>query len=306
MKDSINFYYNFNISEVENWDTIYRFKINNEYFYFVPLKRVPNELEDIVNISKELKIRNIDVHDIILNKFNKIVTNVYNENYVLLKPIGDIYEEFDITDIIKINKNFILNENKSNLYRNSWSSLWSQKIDFFEYQIHELGKDKKIILDTFSYYVGLAENAISYVNSTINKYKQTVNDKICLSHRRINFPNYKLNFFNPLSFIFDLEIRDIAEYIKSEFFNDENAFEDLKLALKLNNFSIYSLQLLYARLLYPTYYFDIYEKIMNNELEEESLIAIIEKSSSYEKFLKDAYYEICKYASIERVEWLLK
>ena len=37
---------------------------------------------------------------------------------------------------------------------------------------------------------------------------------------------------NPLSFIFDLEVRDIAEYLKSLFFSDDEfedvAFEDLK------------------------------------------------------------------------------
>ncbi|MBE6154535.1 MAG: hypothetical protein E7163_03045 [Firmicutes bacterium] len=306
MKDSINFYYNFNISEVEYWGNTYRFLLNNSYSYFVPLKRTNEELEDIVNISKELKARGLEVHDILLNKFGKIVTNVYNENYILLKPLNDIYEEYDISDIINLNKKLILSPNKSKLYRNSWSRLWSEKIDFFEYQIHELGKDKKIILNSFSYYIGLAENAISYVNSTINNYKPNDNDKICLSHRRINYPNYKLNFLNPISFIFDLEIRDIAEYIKSSFFYGDDALNNLRLALKLNNFSVYSLQLLYARLLYPCYYFDLYEKIINEEESEECLIPVIEKNKEYEKFLKNAYYEISKYASIERVEWLLK
>jgi len=306
MKDSINFYYNLNISEVENWGNTYRFILNDDYFYFVPINRMGEELEDIINVSKELKSRGLEVHDILLNKFGKIITNVYNANYILMKPIKDIYEEYDIRDIINLNKKLMLTPNKSKLYRNSWSKLWSEKIDFFEYQIHELGKDKKIILNSFSYYIGLAENAISYVNSTINNYNPSECDKICLSHRRIIYPNYKLNFLNPISFIFDLEVRDIAEYIKSSFFNGDDVLNNLKLALKLNNFSVYSLQLLYARLLYPCYYFDLYEKIMNEEETEESLIPIIEKNKEYEEFLKDAYYEISKYSSIERVEWLLK
>lgn len=306
MKESINYYYNLNIDEVENWDTIYRFKIKRDYFYFVPLKRIENELQDIVAVSNELRARGIEVHDIIFNKFGHIITNVYNTNYVLLKPIGDIYEEYLISDIIKLNKRLILNDNKSKLYRNSWVKLWSDKLDYFEYQIRELGKDKPVVLNSFSYFLGIAENAVSYASSTIEKYKPTENDRICLSHRRIDYPNYKLNFLNPLSFIFDLEVRDIASFIKSAFKEGEDALSYLKEALRLKQFSIYSLQMLYARLMYPTFYFDIYEKVLNNEEDQEKLIPIIEKSSQYEKFLKDAYMEISKYAPIERLEWILK
>ncbi len=306
MKESINFYYNFNVDEVEQWGKIYVFSYLNYTYYFVPLTRIDAELEDIVVVSRELKARGIECHDIILNKFGKIITNVAAGNYILLKPIGDIYEEYDLHKIVSINNNLILTENKSKLYRNSWAKLWSEKVDYFEYQIHEIGKDKTVILDSVSYYIGLAENAISYVVSTSSKYQISDLDKICLSHRRINFPNYKLNYLNPLSFIFDLEVRDIASFIKSAFFAHEDALSYLKEVLRIHNFTVYSLSLLYSRLMYPSYYFDIYEKIMNDEEDEEALIPIIEETSNYEKFLKSAYEEISKYAPIERVEWLLK
>lgn len=306
MKESINYYYNFNLDEVENWGDVYRFFYQNQVFYFVPFKRAASEVDDIINVSRELKQRKIDAHDIILNRYEKVITNVFNTNYVLLKPIGDIYEEYDLASIIKLNKQLVLSENKSKLYRNSWASLWSAKLDYFEYQIHELGKDKHIILDSFSYYLGLGENAISYLNATTLKFEQTESDKICLSHRRIQYPNYKLNFLNPFSFIFDIEVRDIASYVKSAFFAGEDALSYLSEALRLKTYSIYSYQLLYARLLYPTYYFDIYENVMNGLQEEDALIPIIEKVDQYQEFLKDAYYEICKYKIIDRVEWLLK
>ena len=305
MKDIINYYYNFNIESTEDWDNIFCFTYQNEKFYFVPLKRTEKELMDLVEIIKELKLRKIECHDFILNKFGRLVTNVYEANYILLKPIGDIYEEYEISDMLKLNQKLILTQNKSNLYRNSWSKLWSDKIDYFEYQIHELGKGHEIILDSFSYYIGLGENAISYVNNTLLKHPKTSLDRISLSHRRIKYPNYKLNFLNPLSFIFDLEVRDIAEYLKSAFFQKRDALSYLKETLRITNFSIYSLELLFARLLYPSYYFDIYEQVMNNLESEEKLIPIIEKSEEYEEFLKDAYLEINKYAPIERIDWLL-
>ena len=305
MKDLINYYYNLNIESTEDWDNLYIFEWQSNKYYFVPLNRTEKELIDLVEISKELKERGLACHDLILNKFGKFITNIYEANYILLRSIGDIYEEYDIKDMIQINNRLLVNPNKRNLYRNSWAKLWSDKIDYFEYQIHELGKDKELILDSFSYYIGLGENAISYVNNTNKKYHGNNQDRICLSHRRIKYPNYKLNYLNPLSFIFDLEVRDIAEYIKSAFFEGVDALSYLRETLKITNFSIYSLELLYARLLYPTYYFDIYESIMNKGESEEKLIPIIEKADDYEEFLRFAYLEINKYAPIEGISWLL-
>ncbi len=306
MKETLNYYYNLSLIDVEKWDNYYTFKINNSLYYFTPLKRNPKELNDILLVIDELKKKNIPVHDLILNKFGNYITNIYNTNYVLLKPMDNIYEEYDLPVLLDLNRKLILTPQKRALYEFSWPKLWSDKIDYFEYQISEMGKGKNIILNSFSYYIGLAENAISYASNTTTKYKISENDRICLSHRRIKFPNYKLNFMNPLSFIFDLEVRDLSEYLKSAFFEGEDALSYLKLLLKKEPFTIYSLQLLYARLLYPSYYFDLYEEIMNNNLEEEKLIKIIEKSSSYEIFLKESFFEIQKYASIEPIDWIIK
>lgn len=306
MRESINYYYNFNIEDVENWGDTYRFYYLDQLFYFVPFKRAEAELEDIINVSKELKQKNIEVHDIVMNIFGRVITNIQNTNYVLLRTIGDISEKFEISDIIKMNNMLILNETKSKLYRNSWASLWSAKLDYFEYQVSELGKDKPLILDSFSYYLGLGENAISYLNEITSKYTPSKDDRICLSHKRIDVPNYKLNYLNPFSFIMDYEVRDLASYIKSAFFKGEDALSYLKELLRIKRFTIYSYGLFYARLVYPTYYFDIYEDIMSGKKDEDDLIPIIDKVDDYEIFLKNAYYEISKYAPIDRIEWLLQ
>lgn len=306
MKESINYYYNFNISDVEDYDGYYTFKKDGNTYFLVPYKRSEKELNDIIEVSRELKNKGIKCHDIILNRLGKVITNIYNENYVLLRPVGDFLEEYDISDIIKMNRRLILNKDKEKLYKNSWGKLWSDKVDFFEYQVRELGANKKIVLDSFSYYIGLAENGIAYANNIDLVYNRTELDRLSLSRRRIRYPNISLNYLNPISFIIDLEVRDIASFIKSSFFKGEDSLNILKEVLKINKFSIYSYGMLYARLLYPSYYFDIYDGIMNKDLNEESLIPIIEKAKDYESFLKNAFLEINKYASIPRIEWILK
>jgi len=60
-------------------------------------------------------------------------------------------------------------------------------------------------------------------------------EKVTLCHKRLKFPNLKKDYYNPLLFLFDLEIRDIAEYIKSSFFKSEkDAWIELKSFLKTN------------------------------------------------------------------------
>jgi len=306
MKEIINYYYNYDIEVLEEKNNYCSFCNLGDIFYFVFFNRDEEELNDIIDIIKEMKLKGIFVHDIIINRFNSYITKVGETKYILLKLNSNKNEVINIIDICNNLDNLKLNNNNSKLYRNNWGYLWSKKIDYFEYQIRELGKDKNIILNSFSYYVGLAENAISYVNKinkviSISKY-----DNITLSHRRLFYPNTNLNYLNPLSFIFDLEVRDIAEYLKVAFFHNENVYLDLKTILKTKKFSSYSYHMLYARLLYPSYYFDIYEDIMNNNIDEEKLISVIQKADKYELFLKYAYYEINKYTNLEKVDWILK
>lgn len=305
MKETLEYYYGLDIESIEELDGKYHFKIENQDYFFVFYNRGIEELEDIINVSNEMVKKGINVHKILINRNNSFLTKVGEYNYILF-AVSNLNEEYDIFDMVKISEKLILNNNKSNLYRNNWGTLWSEKIDYFEYQVRELSIEKEVVKSSFSYYVGLAENAISYVNNTNMKYGGDAY-RIVLSHRRVFYPNYKLNYLNPLSFVFDLEVRDIAEYLKAMFFKKDISFclDELTSYLKIRHLSLYEYQMFYARLLYPTYYFDVYESVMNKNGDEEQLVNIIKKCDSYEEFLKKAYLEISKYARIDKIEWII-
>ncbi len=305
MKETLEYYYGLDIESIEELDGKYHFKIENQDYFFVFYNRGIEELEDIINVSNEMVKKGINVHKILINRNNSFLTKVGEYNYILF-AVSNLNEEYDIFDMVKISEKLVLNNNKSNLYRNNWGTLWSEKIDYFEYQVRELSIEKDVVKNSFSYYVGMAENAISYVNNTNMKYGGDAY-RIVLSHRRVFYPNYKLNYLNPLSFVFDLEVRDIAEYLKAMFFKKDISFclDELSSYLKIRHLSLYEYQMLYARLLYPTYYFDVYESVMNKNGDEEQLVNIIKKCDSYEEFLKNAYLEISKYAKIDKIEWII-
>lgn len=306
MKETLEYYYGLDIDFLEELDGKYHFKLDNQDYFFVFYNRSIDELKDIVNVCNEMVLKGINVNKILINRNNSYLTKINEYDYILF-AVSNTNEEYDIFDMIKISDKLVLNNSKSSLYRNNWGTLWSEKVDYFEYQVRELAINKDVVKNSFSYYIGLAENAISYVNNTNFKYKNVLDYRIVLSHRRVYFPNYKLNYLNPLSFIFDLEVRDIAEYLKSMFFNknEEYVLEELSSYLKVRRLSIYEYQMLFARLLYPTYYFDNYESVMNKNVDEEVLVKIIKRCNDYEIFLKKAYLEISRYAKIDKIDWII-
>ena len=306
MKEIINYYYNLDLIDITEYNNYSTFKYNGDEFYFVFFNRTEEELKDILDLSYELKMKGIRVHDIIPNIYNNPLTKVGENYYLLLKLNANKDEKINFIEMCEFLSKVKLNQKNSKLYRNNWGELWSKKVDYFEEQISAIGKDKKIVLDSFSYFIGLAENAICYVNKINKVMNLGENDAITLSHRRIFYPNINLNYLNPLSFIFDLEVRDVAGYLKVEFYNGDDALLDLKTYLKIKKLTPYSYHMLYARLLYPSSYFDIYEDIMNNDGNEEKLIPVIKKIDEYEEFLKNAYLEISQYTNLERINWLLK
>ena len=307
MKETLEYYYNLDIDNLEELDGKYHFKIENQDFFFVFYNRGLEELEDIIEVCNEMFLKGINVHEVIRNRDNSFLTKVNEYNYILFK-VNNLSEEYDIFDMVNISNKLVLNNNKSSLYRNNWSSLWSDKIDFFEYQVRELGVEKNVVKSSFSYYVGLAENAISYVNNAILKYGGVSSGRIVLSHRRVFYPNYKLNYMNPLSFVFDLEVRDVAEYLKSMFFKKdiEYCLDELKSYLSIRKLNIYEYHMFYARLLYPSYYFDVYDSVMNKNVNEEELVKIVKRSNDYEKFLKKTYLEISKYVRLDKIDWIIE
>ena len=64
----------------------------------------------------------------------------------------------------------------------------------------------------------------------------------------------------------------------------------------------------YGRLLYPSYFFDLYDEIINDNLQEDIINRIIIKNKDYEIFLKEIYFYIVnKYNKyIPEIDWLIK
>lgn len=304
MKDKIEYYYNMKIDLFKEYEDYYSFICDNMKFYFVPYYKDEKNLELLNDIVISQNSRELLFHNIVFTKDGKACVDVNGINYVLLCLSTVENMEISLNDMIQYNDHHRLSNNVVSKYINNWEELWSQKNDYFEYQVSELGKGKEIILNSFSYYIGLAENAIMYVNEVNSKYKLSEVDRVCLCHTRMTYPNIALNFYNPLNFMVDLEVRDIALYLSSSFFKGINPLDEFNELLNKYMLTDYSASMLYARLLYPSYYFDIYAKVIEDKLDENRLLDIIDMAHEYEYFLVDVYHILSKKNNIPKVEWL--
>jgi hypothetical protein len=97
----------------------------------------------------------------------------------------------------------------------------------------------------------------------------------------------------------------LAEYIKFSFFRDNySIFDELDEYFKYHYFSFFGVQLVIARVLWPSFYFEVYDGVLRNQLNESVVLKITSRMSEYEKYLSDIFKYFRKYYPIEEVSWL--
>lgn len=299
MNNFIKFFYNMKVTNINFINNYYEFNHNNNYYRLYILNEEYNiyNYNNIYTINKEL-INNTLMSEIILNKDKNIITTYHNINYILLKINCNINKNITLEEIDYLSKVKIVNNNKSN-----WGLLWSKKIDYLEELISENGKKYPQVVNSFNYFIGLSENAISYYNNIdIDN-----NMMYYISHKVLRPTDKVDSLYNPLNIIYDYRVRDVAEYIKNSFWTDNhNIYNELNNYLYKNNLSLNEVKLLISRVLFPSFYFDLYEDIFNYNKDEKILNNIISRIDEYEEYLNSIIIYFKRFYPIDEIEWLKK
>lgn len=288
MKNTIMYYYGFeNISIIRQKRRKY-IKHNNDIYIIC---RVYNEKEvlELYEITREIPF----FYKFIPNKDGSIFTMYQDFIFVLLKIN-------DKSSMITQNKNQIsLDENKKYyLDRSDWYELWTRKNDYYEYQYQHIKGKYKVIDESINYYIGLAENAISYIaNVPINLKEQ---EKKGLYPKRL----LESEYHNPLNYVIDYKERGLSETLKYLFLNKKYLSQNIENIILSYNCTETGYKLLYGRMLYPSMYFDIYDKVINDFENEKELVNVIKRLKEYEEYLKEIYRIISKHTKIKNIDWL--
>lgn len=289
MKNFIEYYYNINVVDYRKLKDKIVFKSSADY----ELIKYNNNIGKLLEVYNILAKYNLYCHKIILNRDNSLLTYYSGSSYILIEK--NVCDEHAVTLDYILNYDISINYNK----KVEWKVLWQDKMDYYEKQISEFGTKYKKIRESFNYYCGLCETAISLLN-----YVDYKNVRMNITHNRIFYKEKIEEFTNPLNIVIDNITRDIAEYIKfSAIYGeiDEHSIIKYMDEIRLSN-SEYILLL--ARLLYPSYYFDLYDSIIQGKNSENDLEKIIKKSNSYELLLKKLYTNLKGKTRIPPIEWL--
>ena len=290
IKNIINYYYELKINEFKKREECFVFEIDNIMYEFLPFYGDVNELyKNYLTILNNGKY----CHEILFNKYKNLITYYINTPYILIKKNLYLNSKITINEILTYDVSVY--ESKSL----NWKKLWKDKIDYYEGQINQFSFKYKKLRSCFDYYIGLTETAISVLNY-IDFRK--VNYHIC--HKRINKIEDLDEFFNPINIIIDNKVRDIAEFVKVLFLRESIDVKFILYHIQKLNFSYEEILLFIARLLYPSYFFDLYDKIIQEKLSEDKIEYYIKKNESYESFLKTIYNNFKKNYKIPEIEWL--
>ena len=128
-----------------------------------------------------------------------------------------------------------------------------------------------------------------------------------ISHKRLKPTDKVDSLYNPLNIIYDYRVRDVAEYIKNSFWTDNhNIYNELNNYLYKSNLSLNEVKLLISRVLFPSFYFDLYEDIFNYNKDEKILNNIISRIDEYEEYLNSIIIYFKRFYPIDEIEWLKK
>jgi hypothetical protein len=299
MRNLISYYYGLEPNDIHQVNNYYTFDIIADKYRLQEVSDI--QIDKVYELTLNLYNNGIYTHQII-----KTITNEYfvifdKKRYVLLK--------YYVDDTVKITLDMIeeFQYQLQNIYLkdiltvNNWGNLWSEKIDYFEYQMNQFGVKYPIIRQSFSYYIGLAEVGIALFNNYFDN-----NEKVTLSHKRLKKNSTLYDLYDPFNLILDHKSRDISEYFKSLYIDNNDIILEIQKYLRKSSLSNYDRTIFFIRMMFPSFYFDMYEVIMNNQKDDEPLKEIIEKSKDYNILLEQIYNELINYVNMPYISWLKK
>lgn len=302
MKNIINYYYLLDSTELRSLNENYMFKANKQIFLFCRISEI-----DINNLMLVLKeTNNISyVHTPVYNRNKELITFDGTNHYILFRININQNRFIKVFDLFRLYNDVNISQIKS-INRFNWIELWTNKIDYLEYYINLKDSMSDEIRCIFYYFIGLGENAISYLKNIFENTTVTEIDKVSIVHKRSSYKDTLYDLYNPLNFVVDHISRDVSEYLKSMFLDkvyDLNIIENIITNLNLSELGY---KLLFARMMFPTFFFDLFDNYESKNFSTKEILDVYNKTKEYEKYISLIYEVIkkTKNINIPRFYWM--
>lgn len=268
MKEFIEYNYDLRCDDLAVLNNLLYFKHLDKFYIISNFNRDEVEFEKVLNYLISNNLKSLKV---VMNKKGSYISEFNGKKYVVME--SDC--ENEIIDF-PICIGGLINEN------NYWNEIWENRVVQLEKHKSELSLNKDIFY-ILNYYIGLIEICIYNYNLLIRKYGQK--NGLSIQHNRIEFPMYSFSYYNPVNYLFDFEFRDFAEYLKMRFFYSDFSTDEAISVIDNYNFDNFSINMFFVRLIYPTYFLELYDMQNKNNVYSDLFYDLLKKSSQYENFI---------------------
>lgn len=175
---------------------------------------------------------------------------------------------------------------------------WIQKIDCVREKVREYAysfKHDQDIISLIYYYCGIAENSINVLNEILSiDSKATLSLSLALTH---TIDNHVYELLNPCMYCISTRPRQIVYLLRSHLLS----YEDIQKLLENQYYDVYEMIYLYARVLYPSHFFDeiLCSKLSSSDVENYYLY-LDEERQMYEEMMKIVSF----YVRLPKISWI--
>ncbi|CDA60159.1 unknown [Clostridium sp. CAG:524] len=259
------------------------FRKNNSFYFFENNEKIVIKTLDSIQIKNISELSDILKHDknlskIILNNENKEITEYKEKKYILLSVIV-INRRVYLDDLfLKFENLAMKNADNTDLLD------MISKLVVIEKRMLEFNTEYLELQKSFDYFIGLAENSIQLINKI--KFDN-------LKHVVVNISDIDEYNYEEINNIANLEFgnmeKSISAYIKYKIYMDTLNYDEI---YSLINNRMLNIELLYAYMLYPNFYFNDVIQIIDNCKKEKCIYKYIKYNNLYIKFMKYLYEEL--------------
>jgi len=298
MKELIIWYYQLPITELQQLNDIFYTQVGDRYIYIIAVGNDKNtvffHLLQFLQYSPNQRV--------ILSKDNTTTVLYEGKHYYVLESTTILHEYVDIKTlqiptiypepypVAKHFKERWLNKNR----------LHEEQLNIVIDQLDPY--NRTILFDLATYYIHLNEQAYTFINE-LNEVKYSV----ALCHVRLTPTTYKYEFFAPEFLTLDNKSRCYCEYLRHLYLEKQDLsliHTTIQVINETNPLSIEEWAFLYARLYFPTQFYDALYQIRNDEPVQ--IPTLYEQALIYSKLLYQIPYTVYQSNGIElRIpEWV--
>ncbi|MCP8969780.1 spore coat putative kinase YutH [Ectobacillus ponti] len=318
-------------SELSPLGSYQTFWIRNKIYVLVPVGQFQEEeLVEMKHLSDfMLEQGDTNVAAFVPTLQGYYVSTIQEKNYCLLRGTRQADRQIDEGSELALfhSRGRMYPSEISELRRiGEWRELWEKRLDqlerFWQSKVasHPSNQFEKLFIESFPYYLGMAENAIQYVVDTEIDDEPQLADAGTICYQRFTplTLTHTKRLKIPTEWIYDHPSRDMAEWIRHVYFEQgDDASESILAFLqnyeKINPLSAFGWRLLYARLLFPLHYFETVERYYLSgsdalrEAYQDRLESFLDRYQQHRRFLGSFYDAIglpAQRLGIREVDWL--